>query len=92
MMYATKIRMCLGCNNSSSCNDIDSIYLEAAKEEKFYSKGSIYDYLKKNPDTIKVKLGDYPYLLPALSSKGEKYVRTESNDTASDNLLKLPRE
>nr|WP_296488697.1 DUF3892 domain-containing protein [uncultured Acetatifactor sp.] len=33
----------------------------------------------------------YPNLCPALSSNGEKYVRSEPNDTPNDNLLKLPR-
>jgi len=28
---------------------------------------------------------------PAISANGEKYVRSEPNDTPSDNLLKLPR-
>ena len=34
----------------------------------------------------------YPDVVPAVSSNGEKYVRSEPNDTVNDNLLKLPRE
>lgn len=90
-MYATKIIMCAGCNSSNKCIDIDSIYLEGANEEKFYKKAALYDYLKKTPNTIKVKKGLEPYVVPALSSRDEKYVRSEANDTESDNLLKLPR-
>lgn len=92
MMYATKIRMNKGYEDSYNCLDIDSIYLIGAKEEKFYKKANLYDYLEKNPNTIRVKRGAEPYVAPALSSKKEKYVRSEPNDTVNDNLLKLPRE
>lgn len=92
MMYAIKIKMCPGCHNSNSCQDIDSIYLEGNNTNQFYKKGAIYDYLKENPNTIKVNISPCPYLTPILSSKGEKYVRSEPNDTTRDNLLKLPRE
>lgn len=91
MMYATKIKMCLGCNGSNNCQDIDSIYLEGNDTNQFYKKASIYDHLKKYPNSIKVNIFPYPNLLPVLSSKGEKYVRSEPNDTTNDNLLKLPR-
>ena len=33
----------------------------------------------------------YPYVIPALSAYGEKYVRSEANGTSRDNLLNLPR-
>lgn len=92
MMYATKIKMCTGCNNSKNCQDIDSIYLTGAKEEKFYKKANLHDYLVENPGSIKVNIYPNPILLPAVSSKGEKYVRSEPNDSSNDNLLKLPRE
>lgn len=92
MMYATKIKMNSGYETSNKCVDIYSIYLEGAKIEKFYLKGDLYDYLEQNPNTIRVKLGVQPYLIPAKSANGEKYVRSEPNDTTSDNLLKLPRE
>lgn len=91
-MYATKIKMNKGSEDSYHCIDIDSIYLTGAKEEKFYKKAALYDYLKENPNTIKVKKGAEPYVIPALSSNNEKYVRSEPNDTVNDNLLKLPRE
>lgn len=92
MMYATKIKMNSGYETSNRCVDINSVYLEGADEERFYPKGVLHDYLEKNPSTIRVKLGVQPYLVPATSSSGEKYVRSEPNDTASDNLLALPRE
>ena len=91
MMYATKIKMCSGCNNSNSCQDIDSIYLTGAQEERFYSKAVLHDYLKDTPGSIKVNISPYPNLIPATSTRGEKYVRSEADNTPSDNLLKLPR-
>lgn len=89
MLYAIKIKMCPGCHGSNRCVDIDSIYLES---NGYYKKSALYDHLKKQPNSIRLKLGAQPYLLPAISSLGEKYVRSESNDTPYDNLLKLPRE
>lgn len=54
-------------------------------------KRPIYDHLKSHPNSIYVDISPYPDLIPALSSNYEKYVRSEPNDTPSDNLLKLPR-
>ena len=47
---------------------------------------------KKNPGSIRVFISPYPEIVPALSSRGEKYVRSEPNDSIFDNLLRLPRE
>ena len=52
---------------------------------------TINDHLKSHPNSIYVDISPYPDLIPALSSNYEKYVRSEPNDTPSDNLLKLPR-
>ncbi len=91
MMYAKKIHMNSGCQNSYYLTDIDTIYLEGDNSNQFYKKGVLYDHLKNHPDSIKVNIHPYPYLVPALSSSGEKYVRSEPNDSVNDNLLKLPR-
>ena len=91
MYYATKIKMCSGCEDSNKCIEIDSIYLTGSDTNQLYKKATLYDHLKKHPDSIKVKDSFGPYLIPSLSSKDEKYVRSEPNDTTEDNLLKLPR-
>lgn len=90
MMCATKIKMKQGCARSYDCVEIDQIYIEGADKEQFYTKASVYEALKENR-VIKVKLGNYPNLMPVISASGEKYVRSEPNDTVDDNLLKLPR-
>ena len=90
-MYATKIKMKNGCQNSSTTTEISEIYITGCPNPGYFSKSYLYDYLKTNPGTIKVNLYPYPNLIPALSNTGEKYVRSEANDTPSDNLLKLPR-
>ena len=48
-------------------------------------------HILSNPNSIYVDISPYPYLMPALSSHNEKYVRSEPNDTPTDNLLRLPR-
>jgi hypothetical protein len=91
MMYATKIHMNSGCQSSNYLTDIDTIYLEGNNTNQFYKKGVLHDHVTKHPYSIKVNLNPFPYLVPATSSKGEKYVRSEPDDTVNDNLLKLPR-
>ena len=90
-MYATKIKMKKGCENSSKTTEISEIYITGCTDPGYFSKESLYNYLKKSPGTIQVNISPYPNLIPALSRSGEKYVRSEANDTPNDNLLKLPR-
>lgn len=90
-MFATKIKMKTGCENSNKTTEISEIYIEGCSNPGYFTKASLYDYLKEHSRSIQVKIYPYPYLLPALSSHGEKYVRSEPNDTPNDNLLRLPR-
>lgn len=91
-MYAKRIKMNYGCKNSSNIQEIAEIYVDGCNNPGYFKKSILYDFLKKNPGSIKVCISPYPDILPALSSLGEKYVRSEPNDTIRDNLLKLPRE
>lgn len=91
MMQATKIKMKTGCSYSYKTLEIDQIYVTGGALEGYYKKEKLYDYLKDHPGTIYVNISPYPDLIPALSANGEKYVRSEPNDTTSDNLLSLPR-
>lgn len=91
-MYATRIKMKQGCYYSSSTKEISEIYVEGCNNPGYFAKEVLHDYLKENPHSISVKITPYPYLQPATSANGEKYVRSEPNDTPNDNLLRLPRE
>lgn len=90
-MRAIKIKMKTGCEKSNKTTEISKIYLTDCTNPGFFTKAVLYDYLKKYPGSIQVNISPYPNLIPALSSNGEKYVRSEPNDTPNDNLLKLPR-
>ena len=91
MMYAQKIRMMAGCSQSTNTQEIAEIYVDGCNNKGFFSKAVLHDHLVKNPNSIKVNISPYPALVPATSSSGEKYVRSEPKNTSSDNLLKLPR-
>ena len=91
-MYATKIKMKPGCCHSSNLLEIDSVYIEGCNDPGFYKKEYLHDYLQKNPGTIKVAIWPYPNVIPAISNRNEKYVRSSLNDYTHDNLLDLPRE
>lgn len=92
-MMATKIKMKSGKDHSKLLTEIESIYLEGAKENKYYSKEVVHDYLINNPtSSIKVNIHPFPELVPVTNSNNEKYVRSKANNTAHDNLLELPRQ
>ena len=92
MIYAKKIKMQHSCNNSQTLTEIKSIYLSGVTQPGFYSKESIHNFLKEHPNTIQVDIFPYPYVVPATSSRGEKYVKSTPNKSGNDNLLSLPRE
>ncbi len=91
MMYAKKIRMQNGCRNSNNTQEIAEIYVDGCNNPGFFPKAVLHDFLKTNPNSIKVNISPYPYVVPATSYREEKYVRSEANDTIHNNLLKLPR-
>ena len=84
-------------NNKTGMWEVRTYYkdLTGARKQKnkrgFAKKSEVYDYLNRNPRTIQVAIAPYPYVIPALSAYGEKYVRSEANGTSRDNLLNLPR-
>ena len=86
----TAIKMKSGCTYSNSLLEIDQIYLSNSKDG-WYKKATIHDYVKNNPKSITVRTSSGPYVVPAVSSNGEKYVKSSPNNTMMDNLLSLPR-
>lgn len=91
MVYATKIRMRRGCENSNTLLEIESIYLEGGQNPGWITKGDVYDRLKLYPGSIKVNISPFPNLIPEKSSSGEKYVKSTPNQLLRDNLLSLTR-
>lgn len=91
MMYATKIKMMPYRDNSQNASEIDEIYVEGCDRPGFYKKRTLHDYLITHPGAIKVCISPYPSLIPAVSSNGEKYVRSAPNPYSHDDLLDLPR-
>lgn len=88
MLYAEKIKMINGKEKSNELLEIDEIYVSSIGWKK---KSYYYDYLDKNPSTIAVNIYPYPKVIKQLSSKGEKYVKSQPNANGYDNLLSLPR-
>lgn len=90
-MKAKKIKMKAGYNASYNLLEIDEIFLSSYQINGFYKKEVLYDYLMSATDSIQVDIYPYPYLIPALSIKNEKYVKSVANSSTHDNLLSLPR-
>lgn len=90
-LVATKIRMKYGCYNSYDLLEIDEIYISGSKDG-WYKKAVIHDHVKSHPKSITVRTSYGPDIIPAISSNGEKYVKSSPNNTTIDNLLSLPRE
>ena len=51
MFYISKIKMKMGCYYSQKLTEIDQVYIDG---QGFIKKGLVYDYLKENPNSIKV--------------------------------------
>ena len=90
-MKATKIKMKSNCGRSNDLVEIDQIYIEDCQDPRFYDKSAVHECLKKNPGSIYVNIPPYPDCIPAISSSGEKYVKSSPDNTLYDNLLNLPR-
>ena len=91
-MKATKIKMQHGCYYSQKPVEIDSVWITGCAKPGYYKKADLYDYLQTNPGTIQVDIWPYPHLIPAVSSRGEKYVRSTPDTYRHDDLMDLPRE
>jgi len=92
MMFATKIHMNSGCEDSNDVLDIHSLYMIGYMEEEFYTKEAIHDYLKGHPNSMKADTFPYSFIVAMDGPNGEKYVCTTPNDAGYDTLMELPRE
>lgn len=92
LMRAKRIKMKQYCSHSQNPIEIDSIYLDGCENSGYFRKEVIHDYLIKYPESIVVDIYPFPKVVPATSSSGEKYVRSQANQTQQDNLLSLPRD
>ena len=84
MMYAKKIRMQNGCRNSNNTQEIAEIYVDGCNNPGFFPKATLHDFLKTNPNSIRVNISPYHYVVPATSSLDVKYVRSEPTDILYD--------
>ena len=88
---STSIRMKDGCYYSSSCQEIADIYLDGSKNG-WYSKVEVHDYVKDNPNSIRVNIGQItPTLYTQLALMAKSMWSRQANDSPHDNLLKLTR-
>ena len=55
-MKATRIKMKVGCGNSTKTIEIDQIYIEGCTNPGFFKKADIHDYLKTHPNSIRVNI------------------------------------
>ena len=91
-MYVTKIKMKPGCYHSNKLLEIDQLYIADCQNPGYYKKATIHDHVEMYPGSIKVNRWPYPEVIAAVSTNGEKYVRSSPNDYTHDNLLDLPRD
>ena len=92
MVYVTYIKMKDGCKYSNKQDEIDSLYLSGSLSNPgWYKKEEVFNLIKYDSWTIKVNIAPFPVLIPAISINGEKYVKSVSDNTISDNLMGLPR-
>ena len=92
MMYVTKIKMKAGCSRSYNLVEIDELYITGCTNPGYFKKSDVHDFVKEYPDSIRVNIWPCPVIVDAISTNGEKYVRSAPNAYGHDNLLCLPRE
>lgn len=89
-MHATHIRLKTGTCTVSSCIDIEAIFIEGAEPEVAYLTENVHDFLIHYPGSITLGVFPWKELLPVVGANGEKYIRTEKDDSPNDALLSLP--
>ena len=90
-MYVYKLKMRPGCEKSCDVRDIDSLYI-GYPVAAYWKAERVHNYVKSHPGAIQVSIAPYMDVLPAVSSQGEKYVRSGPADSSYDSLLRLSRE
>lgn len=95
MFKAIAIQLKKDITNPSNCIDISKIKIDTNNESGIWimPKQLVYGLIKGGVKIVvdNPNVANHPDLICAESSSGEMYVRSEPNDTVSDNLLKLPR-
>ena len=91
MMFAAKIRMNSGCEDSNTVLDIHSIYVIGYIEDKYLTVEEIHDYLRNHPNSIKADVFPYSFLIPMTGPDGKRYVQSTNNESGYDTLMELPR-
>lgn len=74
--------------HETSLSEIDELYYGGS----YHKKAETYDFLYLYPHSLYVEIAPYPDLTRAISSNGEKFVKSVPDYTGKDNLLNLPRE
>ena len=90
-MKATKIKMIPGFEHTDETPEIAAIYIEDCDNPRFYTPAELYEYVKKNPNTIYVDIAPFPKLVPIKSKMHGNFVRSAKNRFERDKLLELPR-
>lgn len=85
---------CVSTDDSSSYDDCRCITTIGIPSKgggvNTYSPERIHDRIEDEGDQFFVEHNGSKTFLEAVKRQGEKYVRTEANDTSQDNLLKQP--
>ena len=90
-MYVYKLKMRPGCEKSCDVRDIEALYI-GYPVTAYWKKERLHDYVRHHPGTVQVAIAPYMDVIPAVSSQGEKYVRSGPDDSPHDSLLRLSRE
>ncbi|WDF83878.1 hypothetical protein PQ472_12375 (plasmid) [Lacticaseibacillus pabuli] len=94
MIYADKVTFYSNDENDWTWETIDQIHLnsdDSSISSGWYDKADVYDFIENQYKVIKVDIYPYPKLIGDISSNYDKFVKSENDNTASDNLVELGR-
>lgn len=94
MIFADKVTFESDNEDDWTWETINQIHLasdDPSVPTDFYSKGKVYDFIEDNGKTIEVDIAPNPRLVTRKTPEGTKFVKSENDDTATDNLIRLGR-
>lgn len=94
MLYAVAVSFQSSQESEWTWKSVDQIYLnsdDSSVLSGWHSKAYVYDLIKNKGKIVKVYISPYPKLIPEIYDGSTKFVRSENDDTSTDNLVQLGR-
>ena len=90
-MYADKLHMNLGHENSHRPQDIESLHIVGSGWDGYYPVEYVCNFLLRQPESIQLDFYPFEDLQPAIEPYGRRYVVSSPDPQVGDMLLYLAK-